>query len=45
MTGFVSVVVQRLEGVFLVLRPEAAVREEAAVRVGKMMIVMTIARC
>lgn len=30
-TGFVSVVVQRLEGVFLVLRPEAAVREEAAV--------------
>ena len=32
-TGFVSIVVERVEGVFLVLRPESAVKEEAAVRV------------
>ena len=32
-TGFVSITVERVEGVFLVLRPESAVREEAAVRV------------
>ena len=32
-TGFVSIVVERVEGVFLVLRPESAVNEEAAVRV------------
>ena len=32
-TGFVSIVVERVEGVFLVLRPESAVNEEAAVSV------------
>ena len=32
-TGFVSIVVERVEGVFLVLRPESAVKEEAAVSV------------
>ena len=31
-TGFVSIVVERLEGVFLVLRPEDAIKEEASVR-------------
>ena len=31
-TGFVSIVVERLEGVFLVLRPENALKEEASVR-------------
>ena len=31
-TGFVSIVVERLEGVFLVLRPEDSLKEEPAVR-------------
>ena len=31
-TGFVSIVVERLEGVFLVLRPEDAIKEKTAVR-------------
>ena len=31
-TGFVSIIVERVEGIFLVLRPEDAVKEEGAVR-------------
>ena len=31
-TGFVSIIVERVEGIFLVLRPEDAIKEEGAVR-------------